>query len=125
LKNAAPPAKPARPAAPNIKAFIGDLTRAAHTYLGLSEKDLATQLRAGRSIADVADGIHGKSSAELVALLTKTANDRVDQAVAAKTLTPEQAAALKTRITPEISRFVHRSFTKPAPRPFASPTPRP
>ena len=128
LNDAAPP-KPARPAAPTIKAFIGDLTRAAHAYLGLSEKDLAVQLRAGKSIADIADGIHGKSSAELVALLTKTANDRVDRAVAAKALNAEQAAALKTRITTEISTFVHRSFTKPAPRPLAptkpSPSPRP
>jgi len=66
LKDAAPPAKPARPATPNIKAFIGDLTRAAHAYLGLSEKDLAVQLRAGKSIADIANGIPGKSRADLV-----------------------------------------------------------
>jgi len=44
-------------------------------------------------------------------------------------LTPEQAAALKPRITAEISAFVQRSFAKPAPRPLAplkpSPSPRP
>jgi len=129
LKDATPPAKPARPAAPNLRAFIGDLTRAASAYLGLSEKDLAMQLRGGRSVADIANGIQGKSSAELVTLLTKTATDRVDQAVAAKKLTPEQAAALKPRITAEISAFVQRSFAKPAPRPLAplrpSPSPKP
>lgn len=46
LKDATPSAKPApaRPGAPNIRAFLGDLTRAASTYLGLTPGDLKTQL---------------------------------------------------------------------------------
>ena len=129
LKDATPPAKPARPAAPNVRAFVGDLTRAAGAYLGLSQQDLAMQLRAGKSVADIATGVQGKNSTELVTLLTKTAADRVDQAVAAKKLTPEQAAALKPKIAAEISAFVQRSFAKAAPRPLAptkpSPSPKP
>jgi len=129
LNDATPPARPARPAAPNVRAFIGDLTRAAHAYLGLAEKDLAAQLRAGKSVADIANGVQGKSSAELVTVLTKTATDRVDQAVANRKLTPEQASELKPKIAAEISAFVQRSFAKPAPRPLAparpSPSPRP
>ena len=125
LKDATPPAKPARPATPNVRAFVGDRTRAASAYLGLSQQDLAAQLRAGKSIADIANGVQGKSSAELVTLLTKTATERVDQAVAAKKLTPEQAAALKPKIAAEISAFVRRSFTKPAPRPLAPAKPSP
>ncbi len=121
LKDAAPPAQPApaRPSAPHIKAFLGDLTRTTSTYLGLTPADLLSQLRMGRSVATVADGIPGKSSADLVTLLTKTATDRIDQAVAAKKLTPEQATTLRSKIAAEITSFTQRSFTKPAPRPLA------
>ena len=119
LKDAASPAKPARPSVPNSKAFLGDLTRATSTYLGLTPHDLLAQLRLGRSVTDVANGIPGKSSAELVTLLTKTATDRIDRAVAAKKLTPEQAATLRTKIAAEITSFTQRSFTKPAPKPRA------
>lgn len=126
LKDATPPAKPApaRPGVPNSKAFLGDLTRATSTYLGLTPHDLLAQLRLGRSVADVANGIPGKSSAELVTLLTKTATDRIDQAVAAKKLTAEQAATLRTKVAAEITSFTQRTFTKPAPRPLvpAKPT---
>ena len=122
LKDAAAPAKPrppVRPGMPSVRSFIGDLTRAASTYLGLSEKELALQLRSGKSIADVANGLaaQGKSAAGLTVLLTKTANDKVDEAVAAKKLGTDQAAALKPKIAAEIAAFVQRSHTKPVPRP--------
>ena len=130
LTNAAPPAKPKPPVGPrvpNIRSFIGDLMHATTTYLGMNQKDLAVQLRSGKSIADVANGLasQGKSAADLIGLLTKSANDRVDQAVSANKLTADQAAALKPKIAAEISSFAHRSFTKPAPRPAAPLKPAP
>ena len=132
LKDAAPspkPKPPAGPRVPNIGSFIGDLTRAASTYLGLSQKELAVQLRSGKSIADVANGLSatGKNATELIALLTKTANDKVDQAVAAKKLTADQGAALKPKIATQISSVVQRRFSKSAPRSIAplNPTPSP
>lgn len=125
--SASKPKPPLKPSGPNIRSFIGDLRHAATTYLGLSEKELALQLRSGKSIADVANGLtgQGKSASGLTALLTKTANDKVDQAVASTKLTADQAAALKPRIAAEISSFVQRSFTKPAPRPQAPVKPIP
>jgi len=127
LKDAEPSAKPKPPVRPSVKSFIGERARAASTYLGLSEKELALQLRSGQSLADVANGLsaQGKSAAGLTALITKTANDKVDQAVAATTLTAEQAAVLKPRIATEIISFVQRSHTKPAPRPVAPLKPTP
>ena len=120
LKDATPPVKPApaRPGAPNPRAFLGDLMRATSTYLGLTPQDLLAQLRSGKSVAAVANGIPGKSSAALVTLLTKTATDRIDQAVAAKKLTPEQAAALRSKVAAEITSFTDRTPAKPAPRPL-------
>jgi hypothetical protein len=109
--------------------FIGDLTKAASDYLGMDLKALSTQLRAGKSVADVANGLGGGKNAQgLIGILTSAANGKVDQAVAANKLTAEQAATLKAKIATEITSFVDRSFTKPVlPRPQTpvKPTPSP
>ena len=130
FKDAAPAAKPApaRPGSPTVKSFIGDLARTASAYLGLTEKELVARLRAGTSVAAIANSIPGKSSAELVTRLTTAATDRIDQAVATKKLTAEQGAALRSKLTAEIAAFVQRSGTaRPAPRPHQAvkPTPSP
>ncbi len=135
FKDAAPPprpnVKPTRPTGPNPMAFMGDLMRAASDYLGLDPKTLLPQLRGGKSLADIANATGGKNATGLIAALTNAANARVDAAVTAKKLTPEQATELKTKIATEISAFVNRSFTKPAapfPKPLApakaSPSPK-
>lgn len=132
IKDAAPTRKPkpVRPTVPNVMSFIGDLTKAASNYLGMDQKALLTQLRGGKSVADVANSLsaQGKSGQGLIDTLTKAANDKVDQAVAANKLTADQAATLKPKIAAEITTFVNRSFTKPVlPRPLTpvKPTPSP
>ena len=122
--------KPAHPTVPNVKSFIGDLTKATSDYLGMDLKALLTELRGGKSLADVANGLgsQGKSANGLIDALTKAANSRLDQAVAANTLTPDQAASLKPKIAAEIATLVNRSFTPPSlPRPLVpvKPTPTP
>ena len=124
-----PNTKP-RTTLPSVMSFIGDLTKAASEYLGMDTRTLLTQLRGGKSVADVANGLsaQGKSAQGLIDTLTKTANGKLDAAVAANKLTADQAAALKPKIAAEITTFVDRSFTKPLlPRPFApaKPTPSP
>ena len=124
-----PNTKP-RTTIPGVMSFIGDLTKAAADYLGMDAKTVLTELRAGKSVADLANGLsaQGKSAQGLIDTLTKTANAKLDAAVAANTLTAEQAATLKPKIAAEITTFVNRSFTKPVlPRPFApaQPTPSP
>lgn len=130
-KPSVPSGKPVRPSVPNVKSYLGDLTKAASDYLGMDIKSLLSQLRGGKSLADIANGLsaQGKSAQGLIDTLTKRANDRVDQAVAAQKLTADQAAALKPKVAAEITSFVNRSFTKPGfPQPFApakpSPTPK-
>ena len=125
-----PNPKPARPTVPNVMSFLGDLTKVASEYLGMDAKALLTQLRGGKSVADLANGLsgQGKSAQGLIDTLTKAANDKLDAAVAANKLTADQAAALKPKIAAEITTFVNRSFTKPTlPRPVApvKPTPSP
>jgi hypothetical protein len=122
--------RPARPTTPNVMSFIGDLTKAASDYLGMDAKTLLTQLRGGKSVADLANGLsaQGKSAQGLIDTLTKTASDKLDAAVAANKLTADQATALRPRIAAAITTFVNRSFTRPTlPRPLTpvKPTPSP
>ena len=114
------PPKPGRPAVPSAMSFIGDLTKAAATYLGIDNKTLLTELRGGKSVADIANGIPGKSAQGAIDAITKAADDRIDAAVAAKKLTAEQATALKAKVLTEVTAFVDRSFAKPRP-PFPRP----
>jgi len=111
--------------------FIGDLTKAASDYLGMDLQTLTTQLRSGKSVADIANSLGPtKSSQGLIAALTTAANAKVDQAVAANKLTADQATTVRAKIATEITAFVNRSFTKPVlPRPLTpvkpTPTPKP
>src|SRR5690242_5600941 len=133
FKDAAPakpsfPPKPGRPTGPSVMSFVGDLTKAAADYLGLDAKTLLTQLRGGKSVADIANATPGKTAQGAIDAITKAADDRLDAAVAAKKLTADQAAALKPKIATEVSSFVNRSFRKPAaplPRPNAPVKPSP
>lgn len=122
-----PNTKP-RTTVPSVRSFIGDLTKAASDYLGMDRMTLLAQLRGGKSVADVANGLsgQGKTAQGLIDTLTKTANDKLDAAVTANKLTADRAATLKPKIADEITTFVNRSLTKPVlPRPFTPVTPTP
>lgn len=105
------PTKPAvepRGAVSNVKAFLGDMLQTARDYLGgVSMQDLTTALRSGKSLGDIANE-KGKGRDGLVAALTVSANTRIDNAVADKKLTADQAATLKTKVATEIATFVDR-----------------
>ena len=124
-----PDLKPGRPGLPNVMSFVGDLTRAASAYLGGDQKTLIGEVRAGKSLAEIANATPGKSAQGLIDTVTAAANGRIDQAVAAHRLTAEAAATLKPKVAAEVKAAVERAFTKPLlPRPFApvkpSPTPK-
>jgi polyhydroxyalkanoate synthesis regulator phasin len=129
VKDAEPSPKPklVRPTGPSVGSFLGDLTKATSAFLGMEPKDLFAELRAGKSVADVATA-KGKRPADLAAALTKTAGDKIDAAVAANKLTADQAASLKQKVAAEIRSFVDRKLMKPSvPKPVAptKPTPTP
>jgi hypothetical protein len=106
------PAKPtAAGRAPNVKSFLGDLMQAGRTYLGLPLADVTAQMRAGKSLGDIADATEGKSRTGLIDTLSAAANARIDAAVADKKLTQEQATTLKEKVGSAIATSVNR---KPA-----------
>jgi hypothetical protein len=97
--------------APNVKSFLGDLLQAGRTYLGLPLADVTAQMRAGKSLGDIADTTEGKSRTGLIDTLTAAANARIDAAVADNKLTQEQATTLREMVGSAITTSVNR---KPA-----------
>ncbi|MDP9265675.1 MAG: hypothetical protein M3O91_06100, partial [Chloroflexota bacterium] len=59
----------ANPKVQALEHFIGDLGKAATTYIGVTPAELKQQLKAGKSLAEIAAD-HGKDRAGLVAALT-------------------------------------------------------
>jgi polyhydroxyalkanoate synthesis regulator phasin len=99
---------PVTPKAPRAEMFLGDASAAARTYLGLSAQDLATSLRSGKTLGEVADSTPGKTKTGLVATLVASANTKIDKAVADGKLTADQATTLKATVQNAITALVER-----------------
>jgi hypothetical protein len=80
-------------------------------YLGLTQAQLHSELRAGRTLAQIADDTSGRSAAGLVAALLAARHQRLEAMVAAGKLTQAQldarAATLQARITRLVNRVPH------------------
>lgn len=91
----------------------GDDFTAAANYLGVTEAALATQLQAGKTLAQVADATSGKSAAGLIDALVAAEKTEIAAAVTAGRLTQAQAdqilPTLKERFTALVNgTFLHR-----------------
>lgn len=94
--------------APTVQNFIGDATTAARDYLGLSATDLATSLRSGKSLGEIADGTAGKTRTGLIATITISTNTKIDKAVTDRKLTADQATTLKATVLNAVTTLVDR-----------------
>lgn len=95
--------------APTVQRFIGDATAAAREYLGLSAADLATSLRSGKSLGQIADATAGKTRTGLIATISLATNAKIDKAVADGKLTADQAATLKAAVLSGVTTVVDRT----------------
>jgi hypothetical protein len=90
---------------------LGDIAVAAR-YLGLSEAALRARLLRGHSMGSIAASKAGASRAGLIALIMRTRGRRIEQALAARILTPRQErsalALLKGRATREVDRTLQK-----------------
>ncbi|NUR77962.1 MAG: hypothetical protein HOQ28_16950 [Thermoleophilia bacterium] len=81
----------------------GDDFTAAANYLGVTENALATQLQAGKTLAQIADATSGKTAAGLIDALVAAEKTELADAVSAGHLTQAQAdqiiPTLKERFT--------------------------
>ena len=100
-------AKP-RARAQRAKAARGGLLKAAATYLGVTNAQLVTELRAGKSLAQVATA-KSKSVDGLKQALLAALKQKVDAAVAAGRLDAARAQKLLERAPAHIARLVDRS----------------
>jgi hypothetical protein len=86
--------------------FFGDKLGSAAEYLGLGEEELHEQLRAGKSLADVAEA-EGKSVDGLKQAILAGAKSGLDEAVANERLTREQADAIYERLQSSVDDIVN------------------
>jgi hypothetical protein len=103
LVNATPRARATR-----AKGARGGLLKAAATYLGVTNAQLVTDLRAGKSLAQVATA-KSKSVDGLKQALLAALKHKVDVAVAAGRLDAARAQKLLERAPAHIERLVNRS----------------
>jgi len=86
----------------------------AATYVGLDRAALLTQLKAGKSLAEVAVA-QGKTSAGLVTALLAPAKLKLDAAVVAGKLTAAQETTILTNLTTKVTALVDRKLTPKTP----------
>ncbi len=80
---------------------------AAAKYLGLTDAQLLTQLRSGKSLAQIATA-QNKSVSGLTSTLKADIKTRLDKAVAAKNLTSAQEQKILSRLDQRLNTLVNR-----------------
>jgi hypothetical protein len=83
-----------------------DLLQTASTYLGISTTDLQTQLRAGKTLGEIAAATPGKTKDGLIAAIVASETAQIDKAVTDGKLTADQATKLKTGLTERVTQMV-------------------
>jgi len=81
----------------------------AATYLGVSVTDLFTELRSGKTLAQIATA-KGKSVSGLEATMLKAPTAELDKAVSQGRLTKSQARAIEARLKQRVDDVVHHGF---------------
>jgi hypothetical protein len=89
----------------------GQRLGAAH-YLGLSPAQVAAQLRAGKTLAQIADATPGKSAAGLIEAIVATRKAALAARVASGSLTQAQADARLAHLTSRVTAAVNRTLAR-------------
>ena len=81
---------------------------AAASYLGLTSTKLLSDLRSGKSLAQIATA-QGKTASGLESAMTAAVKTRLDKAVAAKTITSAQEQQFLSRLSAMLNAIVNRT----------------
>jgi hypothetical protein len=87
----------------------GALRAAALAYLGISRHQLITELKSGKTLAQIADSIPGKSAAGLTEALVKVVKTKLNAAVAAHHLSARDEAARLTLLRARITQLLNHT----------------
>lgn len=79
---------------------------AASTYLGITRTDIETKVRAGQTLAQIANATAGKSRDGLFSALVADATAKIDAAQKAGTITADQATQLKSNLATRVAQLV-------------------
>src|SRR5438105_14647541 len=101
---------------PGGRNVIGNSEAAAATYLGTTQADLETKLRAGQTLAQIANATAGKSRDGLLNALVADATGKIDAAQKAGRITADQATQLKTDLWTRLAQFVDKTGPFPGRR---------
>lgn len=94
----------------------------AATTIGIEPKALATELKSGKTIAEVATE-HNVSVQTVIDNAVAQANAAVDKALASGTITTEQAAKIKSQLVERITKLVNEGRPHKGERPAPATTP--
>ena len=96
----------AHPRRHHVRHALRQAVKTSAEVIGISPKELATELKAGTSIAEVAEA-KGVPVSKVTDALVAKATARIDEAVAAGKVTPERAAKAKARLPKLAERIVN------------------
>src|SRR5437867_587455 len=91
---------------PGGRNLTGNSLETAATYLGTTEADLEAKLRAGQTLAQIANATAGKSRDGLLNALVADATAKIDAAQKAGTITADQATQLKSNLSTRLAQLV-------------------
>lgn len=86
--------------------LTGDPEEVAAAYLGTTEADLETKLRAGQTLAQIANATSGRDRAGLIAALVNDAKAKIAAAQTAGKITAAQATDLNNALQDRMTRLV-------------------
>ena len=89
----------------DLMGMLRDGLKPVADAIGITPQQLLTELRSGKSIAQVAQA-HGVSEAKVVAAIEAQATKRIDEAVTKGHLTSDQATKLKSNLHNAITKMV-------------------
>lgn len=90
----------------DVHSLIGNAQRSALAYLGITEKALQEQLRAGKSLAEIAAATSGKTREGLAQAVVAPGLAKIDALKSSGKLTDEQAAKAKAQLAEAVVKIV-------------------
>ncbi len=88
----------------------GDILAAAASYLGISTDTLRSDLKGGKTLAEIANATSGKSAAGLIDALVSHVQSKLDAAVKAGKLTQAQEDTITPKLKQRITDLVNGTF---------------
>jgi hypothetical protein len=90
--------------------FRGGGLSAASTYLGISDEQLFTQIRSGKTLAQIANATSGKSAAGVIDAMVAAEKTRIAAAVKSGYITQAMATQIEANLKSRVTQMVNGSF---------------